>query len=393
MRRTLPDPDINLRDAADFIIDSTLGRKALSFAELPNFPVFLRDLVALIYRLTGSCQLPEYTDHGLPHLCSLVDRICRWTCVNGRRTSYVLDRLTLEEAAILLMAVLFHDIGMLSQRPEDLDEIQRKGKEKMDLPTWVRSTHVLRMERLVQRLFADVQEDFPLLESDQMRRAFMVARAHGDWPWNQGFSNLSNRDPALAAILAVADLLDEDSSRCDTVTLIRHRQGTPLNIAHWIRHCLTKERVQILKGKIVVRFLRPPSTDNQINYVFAALRNHYRLIQLYNDPLSLLGLDPLIVSFAPRTGIPNEICQDLSGWDQIPELQTQEALLFHLLDSFFALSLLDRVRESEENIRRLEFLNMEDIDLTMYHRTRGTLEKRSPSEQAFFALLMEDRDA
>lgn len=75
----------------------------------------------LIHRLTASCYLPEFTDHGLSHVCSLVERISTWTCEQGTEASQLLvERLSADERATLLMAVLFHDIGMLSQRPDDL---------------------------------------------------------------------------------------------------------------------------------------------------------------------------------------------------------------------------------------------------------------------------------
>jgi hypothetical protein len=63
--RALPDPDIPFRDANDFIFDSALCRRALHRHDPPAFPVFLRELIAGIHRLTASCHLPEFTDHGL----------------------------------------------------------------------------------------------------------------------------------------------------------------------------------------------------------------------------------------------------------------------------------------------------------------------------------------
>jgi hypothetical protein len=127
----LPDPEISLRESADFILTSRLGRKALRCRELPYLAGFIRDLIENIYRLVQSCHLPEFTDHGLPHLCSLVDRISQWTCAPNRgRTVLLCDLLEEPEAAILLMACLFHDIGMLSQRPEDL-----ALKDAYDLPS------------------------------------------------------------------------------------------------------------------------------------------------------------------------------------------------------------------------------------------------------------------
>ncbi|MBD3175425.1 MAG: hypothetical protein GF320_09595 [Armatimonadia bacterium] len=65
--RALPQRDGALWDAADFILDSPLGRKAQQTADQPGVGVFLRDTIAEIYRLQLSCHLAEFTDHGLPH--------------------------------------------------------------------------------------------------------------------------------------------------------------------------------------------------------------------------------------------------------------------------------------------------------------------------------------
>src|SRR6266568_3694058 len=111
--RVLPDSEISLRDAADFICDSSLCRRALSDDTPPEFAVLVRDIVAGVHRLTVSCHLPEFTDHGLPHLCSLVDRICRWTSPPRCGVPQtVIEGLTHDECAVLLLAVLLHDIGM-----------------------------------------------------------------------------------------------------------------------------------------------------------------------------------------------------------------------------------------------------------------------------------------
>jgi hypothetical protein len=148
--RTLPDPDLSLRDASDFIFGSALARKALSDPHPRDLAVFLRDLIQTIYRLTQSCHLPEFTDHGLGHLCSLVDRLSQWTSADASPV-LIVDQLSPEEASILLIGTLLHDIGMLSQRPEDLPGTHA-SKPIQDIPTWVRRTHVGRMERLARHL-------------------------------------------------------------------------------------------------------------------------------------------------------------------------------------------------------------------------------------------------
>ena len=121
--RSLPDPEINLRDARDFILSSLLARTALNGTD-SSLALFLHDLLDAIYRLALSCHLPEFTDHGLPHLCSLVDRVSRWELPprpNNPRP-YLCESLSSDEASVLLIALLIHDIGMLSQNPIDLPE-------------------------------------------------------------------------------------------------------------------------------------------------------------------------------------------------------------------------------------------------------------------------------
>jgi len=390
MGRPMPNSDLNLIDATDFILDSDLGRKAIECGELPGFATFLRDLISTIHRLTISCHLPEFTDHGLAHLCSLVNRISLWTFApQGGNPNALLKLIGEAEASILLVATLIHDSGMLSQKPEDLDAEHQEWKTKgqMDIPTWVRKTHVARLERLVRRLFDGISHHETLLKSDRIQQAFRIAKAHDKWPWENAFAELPSREPILAAILAVADLLDEDSNRCDTSTLIRHRHGNMLNIAHWIRHSLTKGQILVVDGTVEVTMVRPLCTDEQIADVFAALRNHYRLLKLYNSYLELIGSDPLKISFLPEIGYPEEITQGLEGWQNIPGIPTQEVLIFYLLNSFYPLGLLDCKRASNKDLQRLKGLEMESIDLEAFHSILGNVETHSPFEQNFLAIL------
>lgn len=390
MLRPLPDSDISLRDAADFVLDSRLGRKALEWNALPGFPIFARDLIGHIFRLTQSCHLPEFTDHGLPHLCSLVDRISRWTCAPQFGVSRTLvEVVSAEEAAVLLLATLVHDIGMLSQRSEDLplDDPQRTAKALSNTANWVRHTHIARLEGLVTRLFASSGQA-PLLSDAAIRRALAVGKAHGSWPWESGFTSLPSRDVGLAAVLAVADLLDEDSLRCDTTTMLAHRRGSVSNMAHWIRHTLTAERVLVQAGRVPVALARPPGTDGLFAPFFSALRNHYRLVLLYREPLSLLSATLLSVDFsADSGGVPSAEALSLAGWERVPEFATQRALLFHLLQTFMPLAMLDARRIASDALAKTTGSGMETIDLRWLNECTGTAEARSPYEHAYRALL------
>lgn len=391
MARPLPDPDISLRETADFITNSALARKALRCSRLAAFPVFLRDLLESIHRLVVSCHLPEFTDHGLHHLCSLVDRVSQWTCAPLKGSpSKLIEWIDESEAAVLLISVLIHDIGMLSQKPEDLSESdpQRFDQGRMDISEWVRKTHVRRIRGLVSRLFQD-GEHSQILESSEMTCAYLVAEAHEKWPWEKGFSDLDGKLPGLAAILAVSDLLDEGTNRCDTMTLIKHREGSTLNKAHWIRHTLTAERVFVKEGGIHVKLSRPPNTDAQLEALYITLRNHFRLPLLYNPPLSLIGAGLLSISFDPNSGCPSRESESLENWRRIPGFATQKSLLFHLLSSFFPAALMDNRRLAADEIDRLKGIGLTPPDLGQFYKISGEKEARSPYEQEFHALISE----
>jgi hypothetical protein len=399
--RVLPDPEISLRDAADFIFDSNLCRRALSDDTLTSaavavvvvpaeFALLVRDIIGAVHKLTLSCHLPEFTDHGLPHLCSLVDRICRWTPPPGRRvTPTVVDGLTNSDCAVLLLATLLHDIGMLSQRIEDLEDPRdpRWARGYRDIATWVRRTHIPRINGLVHRLFKTTHPRF-FEPGSLLLRAIDVAKAHGSWPEQPEFSSLAERDSGLAAIVAVADLLDEDCNRCDTKTLVQHRHGSLVNKAHWIRHGLTADRVLVEGGVIRVRLARPPGTASQLTPVYAALRNHYRLALRYSKALERVGAGLLApIQFDPPTGTPVFEASALQDWHGIEGLATQSALVFHLLSSFFPEAILDSRRLSEETVTLLRAHGFEPVDLTNFQATRSSRDTRSPEELAFRALI------
>jgi hypothetical protein len=391
MDRSLPDPELHLRDAADFILGSNLGRMALSSYHLPRFPLLARDMLGTIHRLTASCSLPEFTDHGLIHICSLVDRISRWTCAAGSSDPILLcDSLDtdLNEPAVLLLATLFHDLGMLSQKAEDLgpEHSILHRKSHVDFPVWVRSTHITRLRRLVLRLLRD-SGYADLCEAPIVQRAINVAIAHGAWPWKKEFTGLAKRDGGLAAVLAVADLLDEDANRCDTVTLLQHRQGTMLNAGHWLRHGLTDERLLVVSGIVSVHAVKPPGTGATLAPVFAALRNHFRLALLYRDALAELDPKGLVdVVFQPPSGLPHDDTRHLSGWADIHGLSTEQSLLFHLLMTFMPFARMeDRAVPSRARVA-IDSIGREPVDVRILQRVMGKTEKRSPDEQAFYAI-------
>ncbi|MDD3898716.1 MAG: hypothetical protein PHE82_07195 [Syntrophomonadaceae bacterium] len=267
--RMIPDFQIELTQATDYILDSKLARHALKEPPFLGFGNIIRDTMEDIDRLADNCHLPEFTDHALPHLCSMIKRISDWGWEGNEENKWG-EKLGANEAAYLLLAILIHDIGMLSQDPAHLEipAMINLPKGLADVSNWVRTTHVRRMKKLYEQLLKDRgYEDF----SNSSDFDFIIALgcAHENWPWQERYKQVEtyaqklvsvikpSRAKGLAAVLAVADLLDEDANRCDTATLIKHRQGTTLNKAHWIRHALT-EYVEIKQRKLFVKFVKPP---------------------------------------------------------------------------------------------------------------------------------------
>lgn len=66
--------------SVDNILSSQFGRRAVETGLVlrngrPCAANFLRELLEEVAKLAQHCQLSEFTEHGLPHLGSLVDRI------------------------------------------------------------------------------------------------------------------------------------------------------------------------------------------------------------------------------------------------------------------------------------------------------------------------------
>ncbi len=385
--RPLPDPELSFRDGMDYILDCGLCRRALADPHPKDLALFVRDVAKLVHRLTVSCHLPEFTDHGLGHLCSLLERISTWTSDDPPGNPQLLiDRFTSEECATLLIAVLLHDIGMLSQRPDDMPQPAPTWalKAMNDVPNWVRATHILRMSGVARRGLGQRVGTRP--DDAAIQRALAVAGAHGSWPWEKEFTVLPTRDGALAAVLAVADLLDEDSNRCDITTLLNHRQGSQLNRAHWIRHGLTSGRVNVVSDEIVIALASVPDVEvAAMAPVFSALRNHFRLALLYSPALTSIKAHNLKPRFNVSKGVPNLTNPDLINWNLVPSFGTATALRFQLLNTFFPVALLDTEKASPEEMIQATSI-LEPVDLTEFLAVRGNLEPRSPYEQVARAL-------
>lgn len=314
----------DLRVAADFILSTNLCRKALEAALPGGTANIIRDIIQAIDVLAQSCHLPEFTDHGIAHLVSLVDRADQWTVGDDK---FLTELLNPDEASILILAILTHDLGMLSQDPLDMETVP-STKGMSNIAGWVRKTHCKRLRKLLKRIL----ENAGYTQFIQSKPVFFnllchVAMAHEEWSWQEkpehypeirrlavaspaeGYAISADRACGIAAVVAVCDILDEDSQRCDTETLLLHRQGNVLNKAHWIRHQLTKERIYIKKNKFAVTFrwlkyekdrrrglpLKNDPSGCQSGFrhkiVFDALKNQFSSALLYNDDLSALKAD------------------------------------------------------------------------------------------------------
>jgi len=313
----------DLRVASDFILSTSLCRKALE-ASLPGGTAnIIRDIIKTVDLLVQSCHLPEFTDHGISHLVSLVDRADQWTVGDDK---YLAELLNPDEAAVLILALLSHDLGMLSQDPLDMETVQ-STKGMSNVANWVRTTHCKRLRELLKRTLKRYpNKRYPkFVQSNFFDLLCHVAMAHEEWSWQKqsqhypnirkvvavsdgGYKIFADRVCGIAAVVAVCDILDEDSLRCDTETLLHHRQGNILNKAHWIRHLLTKDRVYIKKNKFEVtfRWLRYGPDERGLNIqndpsgcqsgsrrkiALDALKNQFSSALLYNDDLSALKAD------------------------------------------------------------------------------------------------------
>lgn len=368
--KPIPDFDIELAQTSHYILDSDLARKALEEPPFRNYTNIVRCILENIDRLADNCHMPEFTNHALPHICSIVKRASEW----GNNDGW-LEEISSKEAGYLLIALLIHDIGMLSQDAKDIPEQERMLYMKgfSDISNWVRRTHVLRIEGLVKRLLQDyIRQDDTLI--GHLDVAVGMACSHAKWVWEENFVSRiaavreqgldEKRIAALNAIIAVSDLLDEDANRCDTVTLIAHRHGTTENMAHWIRHAITVEVSDVKNHCIHIKMRKILPEKIHMELVYRVLRNHYRLVKLYNVALRELNAAIEKVVFNPSDGIPDledEISRALVIWEQIPELKN--SLPQQLLQTFMSEALNQECRD-EKLRQRLNAAGLENVDLT-----------------------------
>ena len=369
--KKVPDFDIELSQAVDYIFDSPLAQKTFSNPPFPQYTNVLRLLIQSVDRLADNCHMPEFTNHALPHICSIVRRASEWAVEDKW-----LKEISEKETGYLLLALVIHDIGMLSQDSQDLPEkdISNNMKGFADISNWVRRTHVIRLERLVLRLLQD-----ELDKDEDLKIHILVvigmAASHQCWEWEPNFLSqknaihelglLEDKIAALNAVIAVCDLLDEDSNRCDTITLIKYRHGTMENMAHWIRHALTAEVEGVKKQSVNVLFRKLQPSNVSHEKIYRALRNHYRLVKLYNNRLKVIGAEIKHINFNPTDGIPeleDEVTYELKEiWQNLPEFKN--SIVEQILSTFMR-EALNQDGGNAQMRKRLDDLGLETIDLT-----------------------------
>jgi hypothetical protein len=384
--RMFPDFQMEFVQATEFILSSELSRKAFESPPFNNFGNIIRDVIQDIDRLADNCHMPEFTDHALPHICSLVKRVSEWGVADEW-----LSQLTPAEAGYLLFSILVHDIGMLSQNPADLlNDQDRLSLGLADVAAWVRKTHVDRIEGLLRRLATSRCLE-NIINADHFSIIIALAKAHQSWPWQKGFIDIENlkvngidqeRLKGLAAIIAVADLLDEGNNRCDTITLIKHRQGSFMNKAHWLRHSLTANLVGISRKTIKVDFVKPTGSENELRQVYRALRNHYRLIKLYDIELNVLHAGIERINFNTSYGVPEDNWSYQESWES---LKTWLPCPIEQLLMTFMPEARNEYSNQEEK-RQFEKIGLELLDLENYKKFIGRKELLTDEERIFSQL-------
>lgn len=384
--RMFPDFQMEFVQATEFILSSELSRRAFESPPFDNFGNIIRDVIQDIDRLADNCHMPEFTDHALPHICSLVKRVSEWSVADAW-----LSQLTPAEAGYLLFSILVHDIGMLSQNPADLlNDQERLSLGLSDVATWVRKTHVDRIEGLLRRLATSRCLE-NIVTTDHFSIIIALAKAHQSWPWQKGFTDIEHlrisgidqeRLKGLAAIIAVADLLDEGNNRCDTITLIKHRQGSLMNKAHWVRHSLTANLVGVSRKTIEVDFVKPTGSENELQQVYRALRNHYRLVKLYDTELNVLHAGIERINFNTSYGVPEDNWSYQESWES---LKTWLPCPIEQLLMTFMPEARNEDSDQEEK-RQFEKIGLELLDLENYKNFIGRKELLTDEERIFSQL-------
>lgn len=180
--------------------------------------------------ILGVNNLPHFTDHSVAHsdqLCSIVDHLTA-------PLNYTDNQLNENEAFIIYFACYIHDIGMQYQRAGDTETMQKVlSAPPYDEQRWgelsietkrdlLRSYHhVLSAEMIRSSInVANPILGIHLREDDYPGYTACLCESHCISPDSERYSVLVNkgpnlRMPLLAALLRLADLLDESRKRAN----------------------------------------------------------------------------------------------------------------------------------------------------------------------------------
>lgn len=391
-----PDFDVERSQSLSFIMGCSIAQKAFEDPPFRNYTNIVRSLIEEADRLADNCHMPEFTNHALPHICSIVHRASAWASSDGW-----IDTLSPQEAGYLLLALIIHDLGMLSQDARDLPDAElissRKGMS--DLQSWVRRTHVPRLPKLTKRSLQNYRKEDSELE-DHLKVIIHIAASHSAWPWQDEFDHdtvlteklglTASRLRGLNAVVAVSDLLDEDSNRCDTATLIRHKHGSNTNIAHWIRHALTASVDDVFQQTVRVQFRQIPNVPEDFPVVYRVLRNHYRIVLFYQSDLKAIGAEiknVIFVSDGRASMVKDELSDKMRIWEEIPDFKY--CLIPRLLGTFEKAA-KNQAELKGELRRRLDQVGMESVDLSMYQNFLSPSSPQTDEERILLQIAQEN---
>lgn len=202
---------------------------------------------------------PNFTLHDGAHVLNVLD------CMAGLLGSWI-DRLTVSEAELLLLAAALHDIGMIYTLEDEVDsnrlrhyteELRPKlrGKawakwEERDKTDFLRWLHPFRVDAVLEqpewrKYFEERVEQH--INGVPERVIIAVCQAHGETPeWvreqaskengNLSYLSASEIDPLFCAILLrLADILDFDDSRAPLI-LFPYAQNNEKSVEEWKKH-------------------------------------------------------------------------------------------------------------------------------------------------------------
>lgn len=103
--KQIPDFDIELNQTVSFVFESQITKKAMERPPFDDFANILVEIIQSIDRLADNCHMAEFTNHAMPHICSIIKRASEWAESDGW-----IKKISSQEAAYLLLALLIHDI-------------------------------------------------------------------------------------------------------------------------------------------------------------------------------------------------------------------------------------------------------------------------------------------